>query len=36
MQSSLCLPDLNIDHLEECLLMDSQLDAMLAFSDRYK
>jgi Uma2 family endonuclease len=36
MQSSLCLLDLDIEHLEQCLLMDSQLDAMLAFGDRYK
>ncbi len=34
MQGSLCLPDLDIDHLEQCLLMDSQLDAMLALADR--
>ena len=33
---SLCLPDLDIEHLEQCLLMDSQLDAMLALADRYK
>ncbi len=36
MQGSLGLPDLDIEHLEQCLLMDSQLDAMLTFSDRYK
>jgi len=36
MQSSLGLPDLDIEHLEQCLLMDSQLDAMLAFADRYR
>lgn len=36
MQGSLGLPDLDIEHLEQCLLMDSQLDAMLAFADRYK
>ncbi len=36
MQGSLGLPDLDIEHLEKCLLMDSQLDAMLAFADRYK
>ena len=30
------LPDLDIGHLEQCLLIDSQLDAMLAFGDRYK
>ena len=33
---SLCLPDLDIEHLEQCLLMDSQLEAMLALADRYK
>ena len=33
---SLCLPDLDIEHLEQCLLMDSQLDAMLALGDKYK
>ena len=33
---SLRLPDLDIEHLEQCLLMDSQLDAMLALGDRYK
>lgn len=33
---SLCLPDLDIEHLEQCLLMDSQLDALLALGDRYK
>ena len=33
---SLCLPDLDIEHLEQCLLMDSQLDAMLALADKYK
>ena len=38
MQSSysLCLPDLDIEHLEQCLLIDSQLDAMLALGDKYK
>ncbi len=36
MQGSLGLPDLDIEYLEQCLLMDSQLDAMLAFADRYK
>lgn len=35
-QGGLCLPDLDIYHLEQCLLMDSQLDAMLALADRYK
>lgn len=34
--NSLCLADLDIEHLEQCLLMDSQLDAMLAFGDRCK
>jgi len=34
-KTSLSLPDLDIDHLEQCLLMDSQLDAMLAFQERY-
>ena len=33
---SLCLPNLDIGHLEQCLLMDSQLDAMLALGDKYK
>ena len=33
---SLYLPDLDIEHLEQCLLVDSQLDAMLALADRYK
>ena len=33
---SLCLPDLDIEHLEQCLLMDSQLEAMLALADKYK
>jgi len=30
------LPDLDISHLEQCLLMESQLDAVLAFQERYK
>lgn len=30
------LPDLDIAHLEQCLLMESQLDAVLAFQERYK
>jgi Uma2 family endonuclease len=30
------LPDLDIAHLEQCLLMESQLEAMLAFQERYK
>ena len=29
------LPDLDIAHLEQCLLMESQLDAVLAFQERY-
>ncbi|PZU96385.1 MAG: hypothetical protein DCE90_10050 [Pseudanabaena sp.] len=29
------LPELDIEHLEQCLLMDSQLDAMTAFSEKY-
>ncbi|WP_223805704.1 Uma2 family endonuclease [Pseudanabaena sp. UWO310] len=33
---SLCLHDLDIEHLEQCLLMDSQLDAMLALAERYR
>jgi len=33
---SLCLPDLDIEHLEQGLLMDSQLDAMLAFENIYR
>ncbi|HBC41460.1 MAG TPA: hypothetical protein DCZ88_06075 [Pseudanabaena sp.] len=33
---SACLSDLDIVHLEQCLLMESQLDAMLAFQERYK
>lgn len=36
LESSLCLPDLDIKHLEQCLLMDSHLDAMVFFADRYK
>ncbi|WP_425217971.1 Uma2 family endonuclease [Tumidithrix helvetica] len=32
-QSSLCLPDLDIHHLEQCLLIDSHLDAMVAFGE---
>jgi Uma2 family endonuclease len=35
-QTSQCLPDLDIRHLEECLLMDSQLESILAFQERYK
>jgi Uma2 family endonuclease len=30
------LPDLDIAHLEQCLLMESQLDAMLDFQERYQ
>jgi Uma2 family endonuclease len=30
------LPDLDLAHLEQCLLMESQLDAVLAFQERYK
>jgi len=29
------LPELDIEHLEQCLLIDSQLDAMTAFSEKY-
>jgi Uma2 family endonuclease len=35
-KSSFLLPELDICHLEECLLMDSQLESILAFQDRYK
>jgi Uma2 family endonuclease len=31
-----CLPELDISHLEQCLLMDSQLNSFLAFQERYK
>ncbi len=34
-KTSVWLPDLDIAHLEECLLMDSQLDAMTAFEQKY-
>ncbi len=34
-KTSDCLPELDITHLEECLLMDSQLDAMMAFEEKY-
>jgi Uma2 family endonuclease len=34
-QTSVWLPDLDIIHLEQCLLMDSQLDAMTAFEEKY-
>jgi hypothetical protein len=30
------LPNLDLRHLEECLMMDSQLDSILAFQERYK
>jgi len=30
------LPELDIRHLEQCLLMDSQLDSFLAFQERYQ
>ncbi|NJL89962.1 MAG: Uma2 family endonuclease [Coleofasciculaceae cyanobacterium SM2_1_6] len=30
------LPELDLGHLEQCLLMESQLDAMLAFEERYR
>lgn len=30
------LPDLDIEHLEECLLIESQLDAILAFQQKYQ
>lgn len=35
-EASGCLPDLDIAHLEQCLLMESQLEAMLAFQEKYK
>jgi Uma2 family endonuclease len=35
-EASGCLTDLDIAHLEQCLLMESQLEAMLAFQERYK
>ena len=34
--SSFWLPDLDIDHLEQCLLMDSNLEPFLAFQERYQ
>ena len=34
-KASVWLPDLDIVHLEQCLLMDSQLDAMTAFEQKY-
>ncbi len=30
------LPELDIEHLEGCLLIESQLDAILAFQERYQ
>jgi len=33
---SLLLPNLDIRHLEECLMMDLQLESILAFQERYK
>jgi Uma2 family endonuclease len=30
------LPELDIEHLEECLLIESQLDAILAFQQKYQ
>jgi Uma2 family endonuclease len=35
-EKSLFLPDLDLGHLEQCLLMDSHLDAMLAFREKYE
>jgi Uma2 family endonuclease len=34
-KTSVWLPDLDIAHLEQCLLMDSQLDAMTTFEQKY-
>jgi Uma2 family endonuclease len=34
-EQSLFLPDLDLRHLEKCLLMDSQLAAMQAFQEKY-
>jgi Uma2 family endonuclease len=34
-KTSIWLPDLDISHLEQCLLMDSQLDAMTTFEQNY-
>jgi Uma2 family endonuclease len=34
-ETSVWLPDLDISHLEQCLLMNSQLDAMTAFEQKY-
>jgi Uma2 family endonuclease len=33
---SLCLPELDLAHLERCLMMESQLVAMLSFRERYE
>jgi hypothetical protein len=35
-EQSLFLPDLDLRHLEKCLLMDSQLSAMQAFQEKYE
>jgi Uma2 family endonuclease len=35
-EQSLFLPDLDLRHLEKCLLMDSQLAAMQAFQEKYE
>jgi Uma2 family endonuclease len=35
-EQSLFLPDLDLRHLEKCLLMDSQLSAMQAFDEKYE
>jgi Uma2 family endonuclease len=35
-EASRWLPDLDIEHLEQCLLMESQLEAMIAFGERYR
>ena len=35
-EKSIFLPSLDRSHLEECLLMDSHLDAMLAFRAKYE
>ena len=35
-EKSMFLPDRDRSHLEDCLLMDSHLEAMLAFQSRYK
>lgn len=33
---SLCLPELDLVHLEQCLMMESQLEAMLSFRAKYE